>query len=74
MKFLLDTAIASVNRTLNRLGVKVPSKVSIRHAVIKLFKVMMPMRSKTDRESLSMPYRGERQDKALYALDEALGL
>ncbi|KAI2505963.1 hypothetical protein MHU86_8463 [Fragilaria crotonensis] len=51
----IDATIAAVNRTLNILGVKVPPKISVRHVLFKLFKVTQAMRSKTDREILSMP-------------------
>jgi predicted ATPase len=51
----IDSTIAAVNRTLNILGVNVPSKISTRHVMFKLFKVTQVMRHKTNRDILSMP-------------------
>ncbi|KAI2505961.1 PhoQ sensor [Fragilaria crotonensis] len=48
----IASTIATVNRTLNILGVKVPSKISISHVLFKLFKVTQAMRNTTDREIL----------------------
>ncbi|KAI2505962.1 PhoQ sensor [Fragilaria crotonensis] len=50
----IDATIATVNRTLNILGVKVPPKISVRHVLLKLLKVTQVMKKKTDNEILSM--------------------
>lgn len=51
----VDGAIIAINRTLKFLGIKVPSKISIPHLLMKVGRVKSMMRNKTDRDILSLP-------------------
>ena len=51
----IDESITSANGALNVLGIKVPSKLSLRHVVMKLFKVKGMLRKKTDADILALP-------------------
>ena len=51
----VDATMATVNRSLNLLGMKIPPKISILHVLKKYLKVRKMMRSRSDSDILSMP-------------------
>jgi predicted ATPase len=55
----VDDALATANRALRALGVKMPRKARLRHVLAKLMKVKFLLRNKSDQDVLKLPFTND---------------